>query len=184
MSEWLSLMKMDTITLIPEDCNPEEVQNLADVGWFAILVAGKLYKDYEDSLKETGDFRTNIEADIRNAYFENGLEDRLEWDFAVRLTWLCYQAKVVKPKRKTLPSVEGQKCWCGEDAEVLDHLWPLSHGGPAHPSNSKEGRQTDHSWNFMATCKFHNGQKSATPMLIYRPGFLADLREYVFRVTW
>ena len=44
MSEWLSLMQIEGITLIPEDSNPTEVQAIADIGWFSILVDfGKLF---------------------------------------------------------------------------------------------------------------------------------------------
>ena len=184
MSLWLSLMKMPDITLIPEECDPEEVQKIADVGWFSILVAGKVYEEFGDLLWQSPDnFRAHLEENIHQYYMDVGLSDRLEWDFAVRLTWICYQAKVVPPVRMGLPSVQGN-CWCGSPAEHVDHLWPLSHGGPRHPTRSGEGGQADHRWNFMDTCAFHNGQKYATPMLIYRPGFLDHLRTYAFLVTW
>ena len=183
MSIWLSLMKMPGITLIPDGCDPEEVQKIADVGWFSILVAGKIYDQHDSTLQDPKDFLTYVGNDIRDAYMQNGLEDRLEWDFSVRLTWLCYEIMVAgTPLRKNLPSVKGQKCWCGEAAEELDHLWPLSHGGPVHPEVYIAGSK-DHWWNFMPTCRFHNRQKSATPMLIYKPGFLDDLRTYVFNRT-
>ncbi len=180
MSEWLSLMRMEGITLIPDDADPEEVQRIADIGWFSILVAGKLYKDNPSLSSE--DFVARVKADIRDSYFELGLNDRLDWDFCVRLTLVCYEAKVTPPTRSRLPSVEGMKCWCGSHAEELDHLWPLSHGGPPHPTR-EYGGMSDHNWNFMPTCKFHNRQKAATPMLIYKKEFLQDLRKYIFTRT-
>lgn len=180
MSEWLSLMRMDGITLIPDDSDPEEVQRIADIGWFSILVAGKLYDENPSLSPEQ--FVNRIKEDIRDSYFELGLNDRLEWDFCVRLTLVCYETKVTPPTRSRLPSVKGMKCWCGSDAKELDHLWPLSHGGPPHPT-IPYGGMADHNWNFMPTCMFHNRQKAATPMLIYKKGFIDDLREYIFNRT-
>jgi len=180
MSEWLSLMQMKQITLIPEDCDPIEVQKIADIGWFSILVAGKLYA--ENQSLGSREFVSRVKEDIRDSYIGLGLSDRLDWDFCVRLTWVCYETMVAPTPRKNLPSAKGAPCWCGEDAEELDHLWPLSHGGPPHPEHYLAGTR-DHWWNFMPTCMFHNRQKAATPMLIYKEGFLDDLRKYIFERT-
>ena len=145
-----------------------------------LLVAGKLYS--ENKSLSPQQFLNRVGEDIRDSYFNLGLADRLEWEFCVRLTWVCYETMVVPILRDNLPSVKGEKCWCGEDAEELDHLWPLSHGGPPHPTKPYGGT-SDHQWNFMPTCMFHNRQKAATPMLIYKPGFLADLKTYIFTRT-
>lgn len=177
MSEWLSLMQMEEITLIPDDCDPTEVQRIADIGWFSILVAGKLHA--ENPLLSPEEFVSRVRENIRDSYIQLGLSDRLDWEFCVRLTWVCYETKVTPIPRQNLPSVKGKKCWCGEAAEELDHLWPLSHGGPPHPER-RFGGTSDHWWNFMPTCMFHNRQKAATPMLIYKKGFIQDLRRYIF----
>ena len=36
----------------------------------------------------------------------------------------------------------------------------------------------------MPTCMFHNRQKAATPMLIYKKGFIQDLKIYIFVGSW
>ena len=179
MSEWLSLMQMEGITLIPEDSNPTEVQAIADIGWFSILVAGKLYS--ENKSLSPQQFLNRVGEDIRDSYFNLGLADRLECEFCVRLTWVCYETMVVlffviifhqlKAKNAGVEKMLRNLTICGR-----------CHMGDLLIQQNPTGT-SDHQWNFMPTCMFHNRQKATAPMLIYKPGFLADLKTYIFTRT-